>query len=298
RGLRKAGIITGAITQINPRFFGYNCIAFIAIEAESNSEEVHSFLKEIPGTVLIIQYTGRYNFLSFLASKNIDELATTIERIKEHPQINEAVANLWIDITRLDYPENLIITPSDKKPSKTTSLLGKEREPKTVDLNSIELQAEKNGELPSRLDETDIKIIRLISENARMAFSEIGKRVGISTQSVSKRYYKMRQDVLPFSSITLNLGKLGYEAAAAFLVKTEKQKKENILHELTHIPNIIVALKTLGAIDIWLLAPVASFEELFKLEKSIYAVKGVTKIEVLLRTAFANYPRSLFNKLI
>lgn len=296
--MKEQGIITGAITQINPKYFGYNCIAVVTIEAESTSKEVHSFLKEIPGTVLVSQYTGRYNFLSFLASKNTDELAMTVESIKEHRQINEAVANIWIDITRLDHPENLVLTPSDKTPSKTPSLLGKEREPIATNLNSIELQAEKNGKLPSRLDETDTKIIRLISEDARMAFSEIGERVGISTQSVSRRYYKMRQDVLPFNSITLNLGKLGYEATATFLVNTEKQKKVDILHKLTHIPNIIVALKTLGPIDIWLFAPVASFEELFKLEQSIYAVEGVTKIEVKLRRGVDDWPLSLFKKLI
>ncbi len=185
-----------------------------------------------------------------------------------------------------------------KTSSKTTSLLGTEKEPKATNLNSIELQAEKNGKLPSLLDETDIKIIRLISKDARMAFSEIGRRVGISTQSVSRRYYIMRQDVLPFSSITINLRKLGYEAAATFLVKTENQKKVDILHKLTHIPNIIVALKTLGAIDIWLFAPVASFEELFKLEQSIYAIEGVTKIEVLLHRGFVDWSLSLFKKLI
>lgn len=44
-----------------------------------------------------------------------------------------------------------------------------------------------------KIDQTDQKIIRLLQENARMSFSEIGNRTSLSTPAVSNRVQKLKE---------------------------------------------------------------------------------------------------------
>lgn len=44
-----------------------------------------------------------------------------------------------------------------------------------------------------KIDQTDQKIIKLLQENARMSFSEIGNRTSLSTPAVSNRVQKLQE---------------------------------------------------------------------------------------------------------
>ena len=47
---------------------------------------------------------------------------------------------------------------------------------------------------PNELNETDVKIVNLLTENARMSFSEIGKRVGLTRVAVKNRIAAMEKN--------------------------------------------------------------------------------------------------------
>lgn len=47
--LKEEGVIQGAIMQLNPKSLGYDCIAYLRIQAHINEEaNVRDFLKKIP----------------------------------------------------------------------------------------------------------------------------------------------------------------------------------------------------------------------------------------------------------
>ena len=110
RRLKEAGVITGAIMQVNPKSLGYDCIAFLGIQADPvNRMVVYDFLEKMPNIILNTRKIGRYNILSFAALKNVDELAHTVEHVRSHPHVRNVEASIWVDVTRLDHPENLEI---------------------------------------------------------------------------------------------------------------------------------------------------------------------------------------------
>ena len=105
--LKKDGIITGAITQVNPKSLGYNCIALLSIQAAANEEKsVYNFVEKIPEILQSFQPIGSYNILSFAALKSIDELAHTVEQINSHPHVRDVHECILVDIVRMDHPKN------------------------------------------------------------------------------------------------------------------------------------------------------------------------------------------------
>jgi DNA-binding Lrp family transcriptional regulator len=59
--LKRDGVITGSITQVNPKKLGYGCLAFLLIKAEANEEtEVYDFVQKVPN-IGCFKPIGRYN---------------------------------------------------------------------------------------------------------------------------------------------------------------------------------------------------------------------------------------------
>ena len=108
--LKEVGIITGSVMQVNPKSLGYDCIAFLGIQADPiNKKIVFDFLEKIPNIIQNTKQIGRYNILSFAALNNVDELAHIVEHVSSHPDVKKVEASIWVDVTRMDHPENLEI---------------------------------------------------------------------------------------------------------------------------------------------------------------------------------------------
>lgn len=300
--LKKAGVITGAIMQVDPKSLGYNCIANLLIQADINEEtSVYDFLEKTPNIILPVQLVGRYNILSIGAFRSVDELAHTVEHVRSHPHVSTVEPGVWVDVVWIDHPKNLILEPFDGL-SYTTELLPKDDNSKPTITHpqvASELAKENHSKASYELDKIDLQISKILSDNARMSFRKIAKKLGISTKTVIKRYKRLRKDVAPFSSITLDLRKIGYVGNALFLIKVSPQHKmSKVFDELLRIPNVVVAIRILGNIDIFAITPIANLGQLFKMKQGISKTPGITQIELLLDKPFPIWPLNLFSKLL
>jgi Lrp/AsnC family transcriptional regulator, regulator for asnA, asnC and gidA len=296
--LEETGVINGAIMQVNPKTFGYNCIAYLGIQTYSNAEErVMEFLENIPHIIRMIPTIGVFNILTIAALKNVDDLSDTIETISSHTQVRTVEANIWVDVLQMDYPNNLVIESFDGLLHIT------EIRQKDEKKGQKHIQSNAYSKLSSiaahKLDNIDLLILSIISENARISFRKIAKKIGISPQSVIRKYNRLREEVSPYSSITVDLRKLGYVGTAIFLIRvTHKQEISDVVEKLLRVPNIVVAIRTLGMVDVFAVAPFATFEQLFKLKKEIHKIPSVMQTELLLDKPFSAWPLNLFSALI
>jgi Lrp/AsnC family transcriptional regulator for asnA, asnC and gidA len=299
--LKKNGIITGAITQVNPKILGYNCIALLSIQAAANEEKsVYNFVAKIPEIIQSFQPIGRYNILSFAALKSTDELAHTVEQINSHPHVRDVQECILVDIVLMDHPKNLVIEPYDGL-QHTDETLPKGDNPKPVVIspNVAEATEESHSEGSYDLDKVDKAIMAILSKHAAMSFRKIAMKVGVSTQSVIRKYNRLRKTVLPYSSITLDLRKLGYIGTALFYIKTSHQyTTSKVFKELLRVPNVIVAYKCLGTIDISVTAPFSNFKQLLKLKEEICKTPGVNQIEVFIDRPFSSWPLNLLDQVL
>jgi len=295
--LVESGVIKGSIMQINPKFWGYNCIAFLMIRAESNSgEKVLEFLANIPKILHTFQHIGRTNIHCLAALKNVDELAHTVEDVKKHPSIIDVDAIIWVDVIQMDHPENLVIEPYTGELHKTElTPIG------VIAGNSVSSEPVKeiDDKTSYEFDRIDRFIIKTLLENARMSFSKIAKMLDVSTQSVSRRYNRLRKTVSPYSSITLNLEKLGYIGTVLFVIKVSSKKDlSKVVEEILKVPNVITAIRTLGNFDVFIAAPFSDYENLFKLNQAITGISGIIETEILWSKPFSEWPLNVFSKLV
>ena len=109
----------------------------------------------------------------------------------------------------------------------------------------------------------------------------------------------MGSSVLPFSSITVDLQKLGYNFLAIFTLRTiASNTQPNVLEEILKIPNILVAIKMVGAFDILVGTSFTNFNQLVEVKQRICDVPGVKEIEFFINEAFPSWPLNLFAQLI
>ncbi|MEM3422027.1 MAG: Lrp/AsnC family transcriptional regulator [Candidatus Hadarchaeum sp.] len=104
--LKHAGIIRGTTILLNPKSFGYECVASFGLTvAHLYVKEVADFLRKIPEVVFCSPTIGRCNLFAILVLENIGKLNVIKEYIKGHPKIKELEASIWVDEILL-CPEN------------------------------------------------------------------------------------------------------------------------------------------------------------------------------------------------
>lgn len=299
--LQENGVITGSITQINPTFFGYCCISFLAIQTSLEREaDVLELLKQMPE--VLWSFSGfEVNISCLVCLKNIDQLTATVSRIRKNPYVMALESDVWVNVAQMDHPENLILRPLDSDANASppvNQMKSTEPEPGYDDAG-IKLPEQTPVHTRKKLDAVDLAIIKELTNDARKSFRTISRNVGVSTQSVIRRYERLQKDVLPYSSITVNLEKLGYFCTALFLVKTSPFVNcDEVLYELSKMPNMIIAIRLFGNDDAFIAFPISKCEQIFDLKKQIGSVSGVVELKLVIDRALPSWPLNHFSHLL
>ena len=133
------------------------------------------------------------------------------------------------------------------------------------------------------MDALDLRILKLLSFNARLSFNEIAKRLKVSPATIAARIRKMeKKGILSGYTIKLDYEKLGFGIEAfievtfsrGMLIETEKR--------IAKLPGVIAVYDITGESDALVHVVVRDKKELSNLIKSIltltYVERTVTKI--------------------
>lgn len=282
--LKKRGIITGAIMQINPQSLGYTFVADIVITTSvHNIKDVMTDLKTKSYVVLGCDPFPRFKIEIFVVLTKLKELTKIQEDLESHPLIKETETLIWVESTHMDHVENLVFKPSNK--------LGNPKQERATIQTSESVQ--------QYIDETDKQIAKMISHDARMPFNQIARQIGISTKNVIQRYVRLRGRLLTLSTITIDLKKLGYHAMVNIHIKaTNKSAVPNIWAQMLETPNILVAIRVIGKYDLLLMGVLEDFQDLFKLSEKVLRIEGVDQADIFLREPDSSWPPNIFVPLL
>lgn len=301
-GLKKRGVITGSITQINPTAFGYNFIGTVFIQTTHNNEELTSFLENNRNIVLCIRQMGRFNIVAIFSFKTFSELDSFIQQLNFQPSILKHELVIWVDAKILDYPDNLIINPNinNQQVNENRTISNEKHNKKTFKSFGKNVIQKETRNSSYKLDNFDYSILKLLSSNARLSFSEISAKVGLSPQRVIERFHKMeKNEAIALSSITIDLKKIGYVGIAFFnLHVTNQVNSKNVFEKVLETPNIIIAYRALGSFQIFVGTPFENVEQLRKCYSTIASIKGIIEIELFVDKVFPSWPLNIFSKLI
>ena len=98
------------------------------------------------------------------------------------------------------------------------------------------------------IDQTDLKILSLLLEDANMPYTEIGKRVYVSGGTVHVRMRKMEQmGIVKGAQLSIDYAKLGWDIAAFLGIYLDKSSLfDEVAQQLVKIPEVINIHYTTG----------------------------------------------------
>jgi len=139
---------------------------------------------------------------------------------------------------------------------------------------------------PANLDKTDLKILELLSQDARTRLTTIARKVGISDEGVRYRIRRLiKKGILLGFMPFLSFSKLGFHFYLVFIqVRNFAQKEEEFKKYVLSHPYIIETARLLGQHDIMIAINVRSplqFAEILDEIKSRFA-DVITSVESML----------------
>ena len=232
KNMTAAGIIVGATIQFNYPKFGYTGLAMMTLSVESQYvTDVFERLKKIPDLISFRCYNASHNLAAISRLKSLRDLERIKELINRQSTINEIKICLWTDVRNI--PENILVGTFEHKTEKAN---GKRSE--------AGVDAQKSS---VKIDEIDMQIVEKLIKNGRLPFSKIAQEIGVSTDTVARRYEKLRKNNLIKVLIQINPLELGYQAILDInIALTNQSKTKEVVDKLSILPGVAYLVKISG----------------------------------------------------
>lgn len=134
------------------------------------------------------------------------------------------------------------------------------------------------------IDDTDLKIIELLKENARMSVRTIAKRLGLSPATVSKRLNKLiREGVIKKYTVILNDKYLQATCSLMLLIHLDRDvDPDKFAADLSKLPEICWCIRVTGYYEVIAIAGCNNPLEVNELLKKIKKIGNVSEISTSL----------------
>ncbi|GAA0318559.1 Lrp/AsnC family transcriptional regulator [Bacillus carboniphilus] len=138
-----------------------------------------------------------------------------------------------------------------------------------------------------KLDDTDKKILQLLTENGRLSYVDIGKELGLSRVSIRDRVQQlMKNGVIEKFSVVINSEKVGKGVSAFFEVDCEPAHLVEVAQALADNPAVASCYQMTGPSTLHMHVLVEDFTSLERfINNELYALEGISRVEshILLR---------------
>ncbi len=137
----------------------------------------------------------------------------------------------------------------------------------------------------AQLDRTDQLVIRCLQDNPRASYAEIARLTGISETTVRRRVDACMSSGMISAAIIPSVLQMGYHATAYVGLKLDLVRLDQIIESISILPEITVAVATLGRYDMILQIAQRTPEGLTDyIARNIAVIEGVRDVEVMMAT--------------
>ena len=277
KAMEERGVISGATIQMNFGHFGFDALATLLISVDAQQiDQTMEFIEKITEVRAYRQYNSVYNVRAVATLRDLNELDHIKQIIKRRLPTIGLKTYIWTGVRNI--PENLNLTGTLKD----------SRESYPRNLNKL---CQRQNEHVS-IDELDKQIVEKLTLNGRSSFTQIAKEIGVSTDTVVKRYHRLREEGAIKVSIQINPNKIGYNSIFDFNIAFMNLNgfSNSVVEELAKIPDIIIITKTSGDFDLQVTAMIRDIAQSFAIQDEIARICGITKIEVSSRKIPERWP--------
>ncbi len=129
------------------------------------------------------------------------------------------------------------------------------------------------------IDEKDLKILRILSKNARVPFSEIAREVELSDVAVMKRVRKLEQlGIIKKYTILVDPRKLGFKSISITGIDVEPEYLFSVVDKLRSMPNVKFLAITSGDHSIMTIIWARDSDEISKIHEELSKIRGVKRV--------------------
>lgn len=135
-----------------------------------------------------------------------------------------------------------------------------------------------------KIDQLDRKILRIITQNARMPFKDVAEECGVSRAAIHQRVQRLIDlNVITGSGYTVNPKSLGFQICVYVGITLERGSMyKEVVQELEKIPEVVESQYTLGHYTILIKLYARNDEHLMQLLNGrIQEISGVASTETL-----------------
>ncbi len=134
------------------------------------------------------------------------------------------------------------------------------------------------------MDAIDTQILTELIKDAQMPFSEISQRIGVSRETVRKRFERMKNEgIIHKITILVDGRKLG-EQGTAFLMLTclRGADKKVLFQKLQAVLDVCLVNELMGEFDFFVWARIRDLEQIALIIGEIRKCEGIDRIETML----------------
>ncbi|MBT5022847.1 AsnC family transcriptional regulator [Candidatus Woesearchaeota archaeon] len=245
--LEKTKILTKYQTAVNYSKLGLIhfkiCLKYSGISLKIE-EELYFRLKNIPQIVWIAKCQGEWDCILSCTANNLIELDLIKDKIITLANNYISQKSISISSKIWSFPRNYLINKNKETIFKMS------------------------GEQP-KLDEIDLKLLKILSENSRKPVIKIVKEMNSTVKIITTRIKKLlKTGVINNFRLVIDYDKLGINFYKTFfyLKNPDEKKVQQLLRKLNIHPNVIHNLKVIGD---WDLEPEFEFENKEEFQKTI-----------------------------
>jgi DNA-binding Lrp family transcriptional regulator len=275
--MEEKGVINGATVQINFGSFGFDALATFLIGIEAQQlEQAMELIRNITEIRSYRQYNSVFNIRSVATLRNLNELDYLKQVIRRKLPTVGLKTYIWTGVRNI--PENLNFTGAQK------NVYGIEQSD----------QAPEDRKLSEKItvDELDKQIASKLALDGRESFTKIAQEMGVSTDTIVKRYHRLKEKGAIKVSIQINPNKIGYTSILDFNIAFTRPGglSNPVVESLAKIPDVIIITETSGDYDLQLSAMIRDTAQSFDMQDQIARISGITKIEVGARKIPESWP--------
>ncbi|NYV66233.1 Lrp/AsnC family transcriptional regulator [Bacillus sp. Gen3] len=132
-----------------------------------------------------------------------------------------------------------------------------------------------------KIDDTDRKIMELLTDNGRMSYADIGKQLNLSRVAVRERVNQlMNNGVIEKFTAVINSEKVGKHVSAFFEVDCEPAFLVEVAQKLAENPSVASCYQMTGPSTLHMHVLVDDFSSLENfINNELYGLQGITRVE-------------------
>lgn len=130
------------------------------------------------------------------------------------------------------------------------------------------------------LDETDMQIIQLLSENGRLSHAELGRKIGLTRAAVRERVHHLLEDgIIDKFTIVINPLKAGKMLSMYFDIEVEWIHMPQAIEQLTAIEEITNIYQMSGKPHLHVHALLDDSLHAEQMLKRLQTIEGITSVK-------------------